>query len=50
MVHCRHVSPYLSFIYPKKGDYSSRGGGDYNALGGYTRRRRDIDRIDAGIV
>jgi hypothetical protein len=50
MVHCRVTSPYLSPTHPTEGDYSGRSGGNCNVLGGYTRRRRDIDRIGIGTV
>jgi hypothetical protein len=44
------ASPYLSPTYPTEGDYSGRSNGDCDALGGYTRRRRDIDRFGTGTV
>jgi hypothetical protein len=45
MVHCRVTLPYSSPTHPVEYDDSSRGNGDCNALGGYTRRGRDIGRF-----
>lgn len=50
MVHCGVTPPYPSPAHLAEGDDSSKGRGDCNALGGYTRRGRDINRIGAGAV
>jgi hypothetical protein len=50
MVHCGVTPPYPSPTHLAEGDDSSKGHGDCNALGGYTRRGRDIDRIGTGAV
>jgi hypothetical protein len=50
MVYCGVDSPYISLAHLVEGDYSGKHGGDYDAFGGYTRRRKYIDKIVTGIV
>jgi hypothetical protein len=45
MVHRGVVSTYPSLAYPTKGDDSGKSGGDCDAPRGYTRRRRNINKV-----
>jgi hypothetical protein len=50
MVHYGVAPPYLSPSHPTKGDDSSRGSQNRDAIGSYTRSCKNIDHVGAGVV